>query len=255
VVTLTGMGAFVEIEDEIEGFLSSSEISWTKSAINVKDSVEKGQELKLMILNINPEERKLSLGLKQTLENPWETIDGSYPVGSIHKRPVKKIVKFGMFVELESDKEGDEVEFKILDIKKSEMKISCGIKHLLKSPWEVIKEKYPSRTKVEGTISGITDFGIFIKLEDSVEGLVHISEVSTKRIEDLNDHFEVGSPISAIVLDVNTEKKRLSLSVKHLEMQSEKEELKRILNETSPSTVTLGDMVDLSLKDKENGEN
>jgi len=278
VVTITGMGAFVEIENEIEGFLSASEISWTKTAISVKDVLVKNQELKLMILDINAEERKLSLGLKQTLDNPWENIDQSYPVGSIHKRAIKKIVKFGMFVELESDidglvhisdiswddniknisdhhKEGDEVEFKILDIKKNEMKISCGIKQLLKSPWEVIKENYPPRTKVEGIISGITDFGIFIKLEDNVEGLAHISEVSTKRIEDLNNHFEVGAPIAAVVLDVNTEKKRLSLSIKHLEMQSEKEELKRILNETSPSTVTLGDMIDLSLKDKKNGEN
>jgi len=272
VVTVTTYGAFVEIEDGIEGYLGASEISWTKNSVNVKECLEKGQELELKILDINPAEKKLSLGLKQTLPNPWDTIDEKYPVGSVHRRKVKKIVKFGLFVELDDDidglvhisdvswnddakdlgrlfKAGDEVEFKILDIKKNEMKISCGIKQLIKSPWVLISEKYPPRKKVDGVISGITPFGLFVKLEDDVEGLVHISEVSRRRLENLEEHFKIGEPIGAVVIGVDVEKKRLSLSVKNYEIVSEKEELDRIMKQSSPTRATLGDFVDLKLEE------
>jgi len=270
VVTLVNMGAFIEIEDGIEGFISSSDLSWTKSNVNVKDVLEKGQEVELMVLNVNKEDRKLLFGYKQTQENPWDSIHEKFPVGSIHKKKIKKIVKFGMFVELENDidglihisdvswedntkelegshKVGEEVEFKILDVKKNEMKISCGVKQLIKSPWEIIREKYKPRLKVDGTISGITQFGLFVKLEENVEGLIHISEVSKSRIEDLEEYFKVGDPISAVVLGVDVKKKRLSLSAKQFDMMSEKEELEKILKQTSSSTVTLGDMIQIKL--------
>jgi small subunit ribosomal protein S1 len=272
VVTITAYGAFIEIDDGVEGYLANSEISWTKSAVNVKDVLKKGQVLNLMVLNINSEERKISLGLKQLTANPWDTIDERFPVGSVHKKKVKKIVKFGIFVELEEDidglvhlsdvswdednknmgsryKAGDEVEFKVLDIRKEEMKISCGIKQLSKSPWEQISEKYPPRKKVDGTISGITPFGLFVKLEDDVEGLVHISEVSRKRLENLEEHFKVGDPISAVVLGVDVEKKRLSMSIKSFEIVSEKEELDKIMKQTSPGKVTLGDIMKIKLEE------
>ncbi len=273
VVTITPIGAFVELENEIEGFLSNSELSWTKNNADSKDYFEKGQQVKLVVLQLNKEDKKISLGYKQLLENPWNSIDSRFSVGSIHAKKIKKIVKFGMFVELEdgidglihiSDvswdddikdlnslySEGNEVEFKILDISKKEMKISCGIKQLKKSPWEKIKEKYPPRTKVHGTISGLTDFGMFVKLEDDIEGLVHISEISRNRIDNLGDYFKVGDSVDAVVLDVDVNKKRLSLSIKHFEIMSEKEELNKILKKTSPNTVTLGDMINIDFGDK-----
>ena len=147
-------------------------------------------------------------------------------------------------------KTGGEVEFKILEINKKEMKISCGIKQLMKSPWESIKEKYPPRTKIQGTISGITPFGIFVKMKDDVEGLVHISEVSRNRIDNLEDAFKIGDNVEAVVLDVDTDKKRLSLSIKHFEIMSEKEEEKNIIKQTKPNTVTLGDIINIDLGDK-----
>ncbi|MCP4133939.1 MAG: S1 RNA-binding domain-containing protein [bacterium] len=270
VVTLVNVGAFIEIEEGVEGFINNSDLSWTKDTVNVKDFLEKGQELEVQILDINKEERKLSLGLKQLAENPWDSIGDRISVGDVYKKKVKKIVKFGMFVELEDNIDGlihvsdvtwddgkkdlaeiysvgDEVEFKILDIKKDKMKISCGIKQLQKSPWEVISEKYPPRKVVSGFISGITKFGVFVKLEDEVEGLIHISELSKARIEDLEDHFKVGEKIDAVVLSVDIEKKRLSLSKKSYDIISEKEELEKILKDTSSSTPTLGDILKINL--------
>jgi len=272
VVTITPVGAFVQIDEDIEGFVANSELSWTKSNANVKDYFSKGDESDFVILSIEPQDKKIALGFKQLSQNPWETIDERFPIDSIWKRPIKKIVKFGLFVELEegidglihvsdiswdevkdlnkSFKVGQEVEFKILEIHKDEMKISCGMKQLTKSPWELIKEKYPPRTKVHGTVSGITQFGLFVKLADDVEGLVHISETSRNRIEKLEEHFKIGDPVDAVVLDVDVEKKRLSLSIKHYEIMSEKEEVNKILKKTSPNTVTLGDIINIELGDK-----
>ena len=188
------------------------------------------------------------------------------------RKKIKKIVKFGMFVELESGidglvhisdiswddqkditklyKNGQEVEIKILEINKEDMKISCGMKQLTKSPWEVVKEKYPPKTIVKGAISGITSFGIFVRLDDEVEGLVHISEASRNRVERLEDRFKIGDPVEAVVLDVDISKKRLSLSIKHYEIMSEKEEVTKILRQTSPNKVTLGDMINIDLGDR-----
>jgi small subunit ribosomal protein S1 len=273
VVTLTGYGAFVEIEDGVEGFVGSADLSWTKNSINVKDVLQKGETYDFLVKDINKEERRVTLGYKQLLENPWDTIEERFPVGSKHTRPVKKIVKFGMFVELENDIDGlvhisdvswddnlkdvstiysvgDQVEIIILEVKKNEMKIACGTKQLTKSPWEVIREKYTAGMRVEGTVSGITPFGLFVKLEKNVEGLVHISEVSRKRIENLEDHFSIGDPVGAVVLDVDVDKKRLSLSIKKYDIATEKEELDKIMKETRPSTVTLGEIVDINLENK-----
>ncbi|MFW5861025.1 MAG: S1 RNA-binding domain-containing protein [Spirochaetota bacterium] len=271
VVTLTNFGMFVEIEDGIEGFVSASDLSWTKRNENPKDLYRKGEDIEVVIQGINEPERKLSLGIKQLTPNPWNTVDERFPVGTVLTRPVKKIVNFGMFVELEDDidglihisdvswdenikdlsslfNEGDEVEFKIIDINKREMKIACGMKQLTRSPWEAIAEKYPPRTVISGEVTSIVSFGLFVKLDnDDVEGLVHISEVSSNKIDDLEDYFSTGDKVNAVVLDVDVEKKRLSLSIKHYDKIAEKEELKKILDQTSPGKVTLGDMVKIKL--------
>jgi len=272
VVTITTVGAFVQIDEDIEGFLSNFELSWVKNNANVKDYFERGAEADFKILEINTDDKKINLGYKQLQPNPWDTIDERFGVGSVHTKRIKKIVKFGMFVELESGidglvhisdiswddqkdisktyKNGQEVEFKILEINKQEMKISCGMKQLIKSPWEIVKERYSPKTIVKGTISGITSFGIFVKLDDDVEGLVHISEASRSRVENLDERFKIGDQVEAIVLDVDIAKKRLSLSIKHYEIMSEKEEVTKILRQTSPNKVTLGDMINIDLGDR-----
>ncbi len=273
VVTITNHGAFVEIDDGVEGFVGNADLSWSKSGVNAADILKKGEPVNFMVLDINQEERKLTLGYKQLAPNPWDTVHERFPVGSVHRKKIKKIVKFGMFVELEEGIDGlvhlsdiswegnirsvpeqyaagGEVEIKILEINSKQMKIACGLKQLTRSPWELIKQKYPPRTRVEGTVSGITLFGLFVKIENDVEGLVHISEISRRRIEKLEDEFKIGDPVSAVVLDVDVDKKRLSLSIKSFESASEKEELERIMKGTRPSTVTLGDFVNINLENK-----
>ncbi|OHD69890.1 MAG: hypothetical protein A2W19_09200 [Spirochaetes bacterium RBG_16_49_21] len=273
VATLTNHGAFVEIDEGVEGFVHNSELSWSKSGIKTKDALTRGEAYEFQILDIKQEERKLSLGYKQLKPNPWDTVEERFPVGSVLRKRIKKIVNFGMFVELDEDIDGlvhisdiawedtsrkifelyhvgDEVEFKILEIHKSEMKIACGVKQLIKSPWEKTKEKYPSRTRVDGVVSGITPFGLFVKLADNVEGLVHISEVSRKRIEKLEDYYRIGDAVGAMVLDVDVDKKRLSLSIKAYEMATEKEELDNIMKGTKPSRVTLGEIATINLENK-----
>jgi small subunit ribosomal protein S1 len=221
------------------------------------------------VLSLDAAERKMALGVKQLEPNPWDTVDERFPVGTVLRKPVKKVMNFGMFVEIEEDidglihisdmswegeardelkkyRAGDEVEFKILDIKKDQMKIACGIKQLTRSPWEALKEKYPPRTRVTGTITKIAAFGMFVKIEEGVEGLVHISEVSRKKIENIEERFSVGDRVNAVVLGVDADKKRISLSVKQFEVQTEREELNRVLSSSNPSRVTLGDI----LKDK-----
>ena len=269
VVTVTNFGVFVEVEDGVEGLVAASEISWTRKSLNPAELYKKGDRVSVKVLSIDPEERKMSLGIKQLTPNPWDTIHERFPEGTVVKKPIKKIVNFGMFVELEDDidglihisdvswdddardvlknyREGDEVEFKILEVRADQQKVACGIKHLTRSPWEALKEKYPARSKVSGVVTRITNFGLFVKIEDGIEGLVHISEVSRKKIETLEERFTIGDRVSAVVLGVDPDKKRMSLSIKHFEMQQEKEELSRVLAGSNPTKVTFGDI----LKDK-----
>ncbi len=279
VVTITNQGAFVDIGDDIEGFIRNTDLSWMKNSINASNLLAKGEALELMIIDLNKEERKMMLGLKQLKANPWDQIGHRIPVGTIMKRKIRKIMKFGMFVEMEDEIDGfihtsdiswddnikdvpksfkvdDEVEFKVLEINRDKMRISCGIKQLTKSPWEEIRDRYKPKMVVDGTISGITQFGLFIKLEENLEGLAHISEVSKGRMENLEEHFKIGEQMKALVIGVDVEKKRLSLSIKGYDAISEKEELKKILKSTGSGKVTLGDFVNIKLGDRiTNGKN
>jgi len=273
VTTIANFGVFVEIEDGIEGLVIPSECGWAKRPANLKDSLKKGDKVMVVVTGVDKENRKLSLSIRQALENPWDSLEKNFPVGTILKRPIKRIVSFGLFVEIENDidglihvsdlnwddgeknpaelyKTGDEVEFKILSIDKREMRISCGIKQLEKSPWEAVREKYPPLTRSTGTITNITAFGLFVKLEDNIEGLVHVSEASRRKVENLNDIFKVGDSVSVVVLGVDTDKRKMSLSIKAFDVMNEKEELKKVMGSTSPSTATIGDL--LKMKQNEN---
>lgn len=267
VVTVVNTGAFVEFDGDIEGFLPNAELSWAGN-VSAKNMFQKKDKISVAVIDVNREERRLILSYRRTLPNPWDTIADKFPVGSVHKSKIKNVAKFGLFVELSDgidglihlsdiswdDKDdrqlktysaGDEVEFKILDIKQDAMRVACGIKQLQKSPWEKISEKYKSGMTVSGTVSGITEFGIFLKLEDKVEGLVHASEIPKSQAAALEDSFKIGEQINAVVLGVDVKRKRFSLSIKKYEDAAEKEEVKKILNETSPNTATIGDLAKL----------
>ncbi|MCL2025357.1 MAG: S1 RNA-binding domain-containing protein [Leptospirales bacterium] len=272
VVTVVNTGAFIEINDEIDGFLPNTEFSWSHSGQFVKNALKKGDTFNVKVIDIDKNERKLLLSRKQAGPNPWDTIAEKFPVGSVHKSKIKKVVKFGLFVELEEGIEGlvhisdiswensqpsvlnkysvdEEVEFKILEIKKSEMKISCGIKQLGKSAWEISSEKYKPKMRVKGTVSGVMKFGVFVKIDENLEGLVHISEIPKHKIDSLNEAYKVGDQVEAVLLNIDQKKRRISLSIKQFEYASERDELNKVLRETgsSSNTVTIGDMVNIKL--------
>lgn len=266
VTTVTSFGIFVELEPGIEGLVSSSEISWTRKMVNPKETYSRDMKVSAVILDINTTDRRISLSIKQAERNPIEQLGEQYSEGTIVDATVARIASFGVFVNLAPDvdglvhisdiswdetkidlqsrfKPGDKLQVKILHISPEEMRVSCGIKQLTRSPWEAVREKYPPRSKVEGVISSITSFGIFVKLEDNIEGLVHTSEISRKRIDDIGAHFKIGDPVTALVLDVDVNRKKISLSMKSLEIITEKEELNKIMGGTVSNTASIADLL------------
>lgn len=267
VSTVTSFGIFVEIESGIEGLVSSSEMSWLKRIVNPKEIYKKDDEVSAVIIDVNKEERRLAMSVKQAETNPVSDYISKNPVGSVVTGKVERIAPFGLFVSLTKDidalvhvsdiswddekvdlsgkfKSGDSLDVKILSANVDEMKISCGIKQLTSSPWEAVKDKFPPRSKVEGTVSSITSFGVFVKLDDKIEGLVHMSELSRSRIDDANSSFKIGDKVNAVVLDVDVDKKKISLSIKGYDILTEKEEMSKIIGKNSISnTASIADLL------------
>ncbi|HPY02567.1 MAG TPA: S1 RNA-binding domain-containing protein [Spirochaetota bacterium] len=266
VTTVTSFGIFAEIENGIEGLVSSGEISWIKKIVNPKELYKKDDVVSAVITDINKAERRISLSIKQAEVNPFVDYLSKNRVGSVVDSKVARIAPFGLFVNLANDidalvhvsdlswddekvdlasnyKPGDSLKVKILSANSDEMKISCGIKQLTRSPWEDVKEKFPPRSKVSGTVSSITSFGVFVKLDDKVEGLVHLSELSRNKIEDVNSVFKIGDSVNAVVLDVDVDKKKISLSIKGFDIMSEKEELSKVMGGNTSNTASIADLL------------
>lgn len=275
VSTVTNFGIFVELKNSVEGLVPLSEISYNKQSIAAKNSYKEGDVVTAEVISLDTDQRKLALSIKNTLENPWDNIAKRIPVGTKMKSKIKKIMPFGIFVELEdaidgmihvSDlswddkvsvndyKKGDTVEFIVLEINKSEQKVACGIKQLTKSPWEAVKEKFPPRSTVKGEVVKIAPFGMFVKLDPDVEGLVHISEVSRKKVENIVDLYSVGDNVDVVVQNVDVSKKRISLSIKMLEKIQEKEELDKIMSDNISKTVSIGEMIKLKTNENEGND-
>ncbi len=230
-----------------------------------------GDIVEVMLLDFDKNKRTISLGLKQVLPNPWDDIDVRYPVGSKTGATVRKVTKYGAFVEIEEGIDGfihvsdiswtkqvkttsdvfkkDEVlAVVILSIDKEARKIQIGLKQLTENPWENLFLKYPKGSVVSGIITSITDFGVFVKVEKEIEGLIHISKLSNEKIEDPKDHFKVGNKVNAIVLNIDKEKQKITLSIKDFINRLEEKEMKRYLEDDTAKTgsITLGDIIDLS---------
>src|SRR5207244_3716216 len=206
VKNITDYGAFVEIERGLEGLIHVSEMSWTKRVTHPSKVLEAGQEVEVQILDIDTVNRRISLGLKQTEPNPWEMVRTNHAVGSHIKGKIKSITDFGLFVEVEENidglvhvsdlhwtkkvkhpselyKKGDEVEAVVLGIDVDNERISHGIKQLAEDPWAQVPKRYTPDTRVKGAATTITDFGVFVELEEGIEGLVHVSQLSTERVD------------------------------------------------------------------------
>ena len=237
VTKLVAYGAFVEVEEGVEGLVHVSDLSWTKRIARPSDVLQIGQIVDAQVLVINKEERKISLGVRQLDTNPWDEIDVRFPVGTVVKRPVRNLTAYGAFVELEegidgmihvSDlswtrkinhpseilKKGQEVEATVLGIDKANQRISLGMKQLETDPWSKIDDRFKVGDLVKGKVAKIASFGAFVELEDDIDGLVHISQLSEDHVARVKDVLNVGDEVEARVIKVDKVERRIGLSVK-----------------------------------------
>lgn len=270
VTDIKDYGAFLEIREGLEGLIHNSEISWSNKQVHPKSVLKKGQEIDVKILSIDPEKKRISLSYKQARENPWQKAKEILKVGEIREGRITGVVQYGAFVEIFDEveglihvkdyswdekpnkdmlKKGDAVKFKILAIDVDNRKISCGIKQLELSPYEKLAQKYKKGEILTGKITGISDFGIFVDIGDGFEGLVHKSKIPLKKDEKLEDKYKVGDEVKTVLLKIDPEKEKISLSIKDYEKRKEKEIVKQYLKEDVGS-YTLGSILKENLEDE-----
>ncbi len=267
VVSIKDYGAFVELEEGIEGLVHVSEMSWTRQIKNPKQILKIGDEVKAVVLDIDVSQNRISLGMKQLEENPYEKVVETYPPGTVVQGVIRNIADFGVFVELEPGidglvhitdlswtqrvrhpselfKKGDEVQAMVLNIDNTgeKPKISLGIKQLQQDPWDRIPYDYPIGKIVEVKILKLADFGAFAELEPGIEGLIHISEITDERIEDPAQVLEPGQTQRAEVIQMDAAERRIGLSIKSARRQDELADAQGFQN-ASQAGATLGDLM------------
>jgi small subunit ribosomal protein S1 len=277
VVSLTDYGAFIELEEGIEGLIHVSEMSWTRKIRHPSKVVNAGDEVEAVVLDIKPESRRISLGMKQVVPNPWDVISEKYPVGTTIEGKIKNITDFGLFIGIDegidglvhiSDiswtkrikhpselyKKADVVQAIVLDIDKENERFSLGIKQLQEDPWQTVAQRYEVGKEITGTITNLTDFGVFVELEEGIEGLIHVSEISKEKIKTPVGKFNVGDVITAKVMNINSEERRIGLSIKRLEIEDEQNLLSEYVNTMKPATTSFGEILRENLQEKLNDE-
>lgn len=256
VVNLVAYGAFVELEPGIEGLVHVSEFSWTKRIARASDVLSVGDEVDVVVLSINAADQKIALGIRQTEANPWDTVQDRYPVGSRVTGKVRNFTTYGAFVEMEegidgmihvSDmswtrkinhpsevlQKGQTVEAVVLEIDPTAQRISLGLKQATEDPWSTIASRYAIGQIVKGKVSKIASFGAFVSLEDGVDGLVHISQISDQHVEKVKDALKVGQEVEARIVKIDRDERRIGLSIRAVSMDdSEVEALARDLSAT-----------------------
>ncbi|SFJ46239.1 small subunit ribosomal protein S1 [Desulfomicrobium apsheronum] len=279
VTNLVDYGAFVELEAGVEGLVHISEMSWTRKLRHPSQMVRPGDEVDVIILGVDVDRKRISLGMKQVAPNPWDLVAEKYPEGTILEASVKNITEFGLFIGIEdgidglihvSDlswtkkirhpnelyKVGDVVRAKVLTVDKENEKFTLGIKQLADDPWLDVPNRYPVGTMLTGTITNITDFGLFVEVEEGIEGLVHVSEMSKKKIKSPKEAFNEGDSIEAKVIHVSADERRLGLSLKAQEPERKRSGGAGEFRTTQSGSMTgsnLGDMI--RQKMEENAEN
>ena len=247
VVNVMSYGAFVKLEPGIEGLVHISEMSWTKRVNHPSELVNIGDEIDVKILGVDPEGQQLSLGMKQTQKNPWDEVIDRYPEGQDVTGKVRNLTNYGAFIELEegidgllhvSDmswtrkighpsellEKGQEIKCRVLSVDESRRRIALGLKQLDNDPWDGdIPDKYQPSQLVKGTVTKITNFGVFIGLEDGLEGLLHISELAEHKVEDPEEIVKVGQELEVKVLRVDTDERKIGLSLKRVDWGEEQE--------------------------------
>ena len=276
VISITDYGAFIELEEGIEGLIHISEMSWTRKIKHPSKILAMGDVIEAIVLDINPDSRRISLGLKQTESNPWDMVTKRYPIGTRIAGKIRNITDFGIFVGIDegidglihiSDiswtqrikhpgelfKKGQEVEAIVLNIDKENERFSLGIKQLTADPWERVPTKYHHGDIVSGEVINITDFGIFILLEEGIEGLIHISELSSKKIEDPHAVCKVKDRVSAEILSIDLRERRIRLSMRSLEVNEDKAHLADFMTRQGSATLTMGDLIAQQMDQSKDG--
>jgi len=271
VVSLTDYGVFVELEEGIEGLVHVSEMSWTRKIRHPSKVISVGEVIEAIVLDIKPDSRRISLGMKQVAQNPWEVISEKYPIGTIIEGKIKNITDFGLFIGIDDEidglvhisdiswtkrikhpsevfKKGDVVQAVVLDIDKNNERFSLGIKQTQDDPWKSVAERYAVGTEITGTITNVTDFGVFVELEEGIEGLVHVSEISKEKIKTPVGTYNVNEPLTAKVMNINSDERRIGLSIKRLEMEDDKAILSEYVSKMKPATSAFGEMLQDQLK-------
>ena len=248
VVNLAPYGAFIELEEGVEGLVHVSEMSWTRRVQRAADVLSMGDEVDAVVLSVSTEDKKISLGMRQTEENPWEIVAGKYPIGSPVTGQVRNFTTYGAFVEIEEGVDGmihvsdmswtrkvnhpsemlgkgDEVTTVVLEIDSTNQRISLGLKQAQEDPWADIAKRYPVGTRVTGKVTKVSSFGAFVEIEEGVDGLIHISQISDDHIEKVKDVLNVGDDIEARVVKVDATEHRIGLSVKAAKVSDEEFEV------------------------------
>lgn len=276
VTKITTFGAFIEIEPGIEGLAHISELSWTRRINNPKELLALGDVVEAKILGYDLDKKRISLGLKQLEENPWDTIEERYPLGKTLSKQVVKLTNSGAFINLEEGidgflhlddiswtkkvrnmnefcKEGDVIDVVVTRIDPQTRHIRLGVKQLEGNPWQTLRQDYPKGSTISGVISNVTDFGVFVKVIGEIEGLIskfNLVGPDEYYTDEVLKKFKVGDPITAAVMEVNPSTQKLSLSIKELIRKSQQSEISKYIHQDDSDTVTFGDL----MKSRENND-
>lgn len=266
VVSMTDYGAFIQLEEGIEGMVHVSEMSWTRRVRHPSEVLELDSDVDVMILSVDSEAEKIALGIKQTMPNPWTEISHRYPVGSVVRGIVRNLTEYGAFVQIEegidgllhvSDiswtkkvnhpsevlEKGQEIEVKILNIDPQNEKIGVGLKQLERDPWEAVIESAPMGSHVEVEIAKLVSFGAFARLENGIEGLIHVSEIAADRVQKPEDVLSVGDKVTAKVIGIDPVERKIALSIREYQRDMDVRAQAEYGQSGRDAPVSIGDVV------------
>jgi len=267
VTNLAPYGAFVELEPGIEGLVHVSELSWTKRVARPADVLVLGQEIEAVVLDVNKEDQKISLSVRALDANPWDEVSLKYPAGMSVKGAVRSFTAYGAFIEMDEGidgfihvndlcwtrkinhpsemlKKGDIVEAKVIEIDKTNQRISLGLKQLADDPWRTIEERYKVGETVSGKVTKVASFGAFVQLADDIDGLVHISQISSERVAKVKDVLKIGQDVTARIIRIDKAERRIGLSLKAIDYNEEQFEKERERLDTVRPGEDLGSLED-----------
>ncbi len=276
IVNITDYGVFVELEEGVEGLVHISELTWSKKTKHPSKIVHIGDTVEVMVLDCDPIKRRISLGMKQVEPNPWALIEEKYPVGTKVVGRVKTVTDFGIFIGFDEGvdglvhvsemswtkkikhpgelyKKGQEVEAMVLNIDRRNERFSLGIKQLTPDPWKDVARRYRKGEVVVGKVTNVTDFGAFVELEEGIEGLIHVSEISREKVEKPSDVLKVGDTLSTVVLHIDPHDRRIGLSIKGLKEKTEKAEIEKYFSTQGSTSHSLGELIQEEME-KRGGE-